>query len=321
MWLVKGWTYIQNVFLLILFVVVAIGQLTDRPIQFMDSQSLVPHPKYMDGVGYGKPAPVLLIVLDEYSSSEQVSSIAGDSSAFGINRKLEEKGWATGELYSQEESTIHSLASLFNFNLSEQTSFSKMSDYRVSEQCLMKCKLYDSLVSKQVKVVNRGIVDMGSAPALSRLYFYPRSFMELMLRHTVIRTLMTGKPYQYNVNLLERLPEEVAVAGGDESFFYVHLFMPHPPFAFGNEFPSRDITEENYIEYRKFTDGKLLELVNKLTAARNDLRIVVTGDHGFRRGALDARKVFAALYGFPAGTMQKIGSVQDLGSLIYASFR
>ena len=311
--------HVQNMFMVILFTVVSIGNIIDKPYPFLVGPKIRSKP--FEILRQDGNRPVMLIVLDEYQSSAELVRISGDTGYRWIDRRLEQRGWVVRDgLWSLETSTVHSLASLFNFNVSEGGDLSRASDYWVSQNCLFRCSLYDSLVSKNVLVVNKGIVDIGKARPFRRLYFYPRGFWELILRHTLLRTLMTAKPYPYNLDVLREVPEELRKMRSPRNFFYVHLFMPHPPYGFGREFPERSITRENYLDYRSFTDRKLISFVDTLLNIRKDLRIIVTGDHGFRRGGMDSCQVFSAFYGFSRPELDKVRSVQDLGSLVNSCY-
>ena len=49
----------------------------------------------------------------------------------------------------------------------------------------------------------------------------------------------------------------------------------------------------------------------------NKYRIILTGDHGYRGDdRINPQNTFTALYGFDKADVDKIKSVQDLGSLI-----
>jgi hypothetical protein len=64
--------------------------------------------------------PIILIVLDEYSSPDELYKIVKDSSVYNFSNTLEKKGWEVrNSSYTYESSTIHSISSLFNFNLSK----------------------------------------------------------------------------------------------------------------------------------------------------------------------------------------------------------
>jgi hypothetical protein len=53
----------------------------------------------------------------------------------------------------------------------------------------------------------------------------------------------------------------------------------------------------------------------------NKFRIILTGDHGYRGdNRINPHYTFAAFYGFDQVSIDKIQSVQDLGSLIYGGF-
>lgn len=103
--------------------------------------------------------------------------------------------------------------------------------------------------------------------------------------------------------------------------------MPHPPFY--HESPNISLTKinlTNYIKYWKFTNSLINSILNNQSHIQN-LKIIITGDHGFRNPILNKNdprlnknKTFLALYGFDNVNISEIKSVQDLGSLINSNF-
>ena len=86
-------------------------------------------------------------------------------------------------------------------------------------------------------------------------------------------------------------------------------------------FPIRTVNNLiNYKAYWNFTNQKLEPLLTSLIK-ENKYRIILTGDHGYRADIrINPHFTFTAFYGFNQESIDKIQSVQDLGSLIYGSF-
>lgn len=97
--------------------------------------------------------------------------------------------------------------------------------------------------------------------------------------------------------------------------------MPHSPFQFNPEFPKRDKNNLiNYFAFWNFTNNKMNKLLTSLIK-ENKYRIIFTGDHGYRgENLIDPNNTFTAFYGFNLEMIDKIHSVQDLGSLINGGF-
>ena len=105
------------------------------------------------------------------------------------------------------------------------------------------------------------------------------------------------------------------------TFIYLHLFMPHAPLQYEPEFKRKELKNLNdYIEYWRFSNKKLQEVLNRLTK-NNKMRIIFTGDHGLRGMPTNPNQTFTAYYGFDSLAIKKINSVQDVGILINDSFK
>ena len=231
--------------------------------------------------------PVLLIVSDEYNSPDNLYSIFNDSSLYQFSTQLKNDGWEVrNNSYSYENSTIHSVASILNFNLSLNKEY-KESDLAAIEYYYLKHSLLiDSLYKKDVKFINFGIFDINNNEKKSSLYIYPESFTENFLLY---------------------------------SCYMIHLYMPHAPLYYEPEFKKLELKNVNhYLQYWNFTNKKLTEMLIKLN--KNKYRIILTGDHGLRGMPTNPHTTFTAFYGFDSTALKSIHSVQDLGSLINGSF-
>ena len=53
----------------------------------------------------------------------------------------------------------------------------------------------------------------------------------------------------------------------------------------------------------------------------NNVRVIISGDHGFRSDLTDQKKTMAAFKGFEEKSIEQIRTVQDIGSLILHSMK
>jgi uncharacterized protein (DUF486 family) len=324
-----------NIFLLILSVVALGSSLTKEPSKAVALESIqsnyqpITHPSQ-------KTKPVILIVLDEYNSPDNLFELTKDSSIYSFNNWLKEKGWQTKTTsYSNELSTIHSMSSLFNFNLSQQKTYSAQSEEKIVVSKLYHAALADSIVKKGVAIYNYGIFDFGNTKPKSRLYLYPRNFIEAFLLHSTylaektktgsFQTKYLKNPPSYisdhNIEILDHLPSKLEEEKlPNTAFVYVHLYMPHYPFSLTPEFTNPETDNlKRYIAYWKFTNQKLQAILSELNKG-NRYRIILTGDHGLRESRTNPHHSFSAYYGFDGYDLDKIGSVQDIGSLINSAY-
>jgi hypothetical protein len=81
------------------------------------------------------------------------------------------------------------------------------------------------------------------------------------------------------------------------------------------------VTFKDYFNYWNFSNKVYTYLINDLTK-KNKFRIIFTGDHGYRgKDEINPNLTFTAFYGFDSSSINKIQSVQDIGSLINASYK
>lgn len=282
--------------------------------------------------GNSTEKPVILIITDEYSSPDELYKITNDSSFYEYSKSLQQKGWVIkNSFHSNETSTIHSISSLFNFNLSRSKVYSKQSVINIASNKLLTNNLCNSLKRKKVNIINFGIFDFGNSTALSDLYNYPKSYYDQFLLFSIyfeLRVLkinfnskvFTSMDYLYEVHNKFILNKICDTINDDRSFLYAHLYMPHAPFVYSQEFINCNTTTPNYIKYWRFTNQKVLKILKKLMIG-NKYRIIITGDHGYRSETkISGNNTFAAFYGFNKTDIDKIKSVQDLGSLINGYF-
>ncbi|MBY0482634.1 MAG: sulfatase-like hydrolase/transferase [Chitinophagaceae bacterium] len=325
----------QNVLFFILFVSTLISLFYDyKTIENIDGfKNSYQNIKTTDSVN----KPIILMISDEYNSPIGLSKAFRDSSVFDFSKMLVKKGWKVkNSFYSHETSTIHSLSSLFNFNLSHDSIYSKQNINQIGPKKLIKSLFADSLNKKHIEIINYGIFDLGNSNPLTRLYYYPKNFLEELLCYSVYPSIFynsdglklkglknTFYPSEgHNKIILSSLADTLSKQKNLNCFIYVHLFMPHGPMVLAPDFKLQIESPEHYLAYWKFTNKKLGILLDKITA-KNNCRIILTGDHGYRSdpSRINPKYTFTAFYGFDQKDVDQLKSVQDIGSLVNGYFK
>lgn len=277
---------------------------------------------------------VLLLVADEYSSPSELYNVFNDSSVFSFSESLKMRGWKVrNNLLSREVSTIHSIASLMNMNLSVDGSFGGVEPFIASEY-LINPLLLKNLQKKGIGFFNLSIFNIGNTQALTELYFYPQNFTELLFFNSAYlllqRRIKEIELDKKNINkTMVELHNNKILNGIDfntnnrknlNSFVYAHLYMPHSPIRFYDEIRIDEYNLENYYKYWNHSNNKIDFLLQKLTKY-NRYKIILIGDHGFRSDSrVNPNITFAAFYGFAEDELKRIESVQDIGLIIDSSF-
>jgi hypothetical protein len=192
---------------------------------------------------------------------------------------------------------------------------------------LLKCDLYDSIYKKKGQIINYGIFDVGNTKPFTRLYNYPENFIEQLLLNScysffvkkaeLLNTLKNGIDSYPSENharkIFKRIKDKIKE---EKSLLYIHFLMPHGPLVYNPEFKLRKGNTTNYIAFWNFTNTKLKVILNNLIK-QNKYRIIITGDHGYRFDKkMNPHNTFTAFFGFDTKDIDKMKSVQDLGSLI-----
>ena len=331
-----AFNYAINIFMLILFALnlganipELIGKAKDQDIPPPTATNI-----HFDTKDSLSNKPIILIITDEYSSPDELYNLFRDSSLYDFSRELTQTGWVVrNRSLSYDTSTIHSLSSLFNFNLSESGYYTTVSLFTASSH-LMHCTLGDSLERKNIGVVNFGIFDFNQSRPLTRLYPYPKTYLEALLYNSLLTVVKQntgsmnpagfGEDFSadpvHNRKILETLPDSLQRLTSNNYFIYAHLLMPHLPYDYFNEFNSGRGTA-GYLAFWKFTNKKVLPFIKSLQQG-DRYRIILTGDHGYRDDSrIHSSYTATAFYGFDEKDVEKIKSVQDLGALINAYFK
>lgn len=271
---------------------------------------------------------ILLIILDEYASPIELDKLNRNLSNHTFSKKLMSSGWKVNKsFYSHETKTIKSISSLFNLNLSQNPNFIKK-NFKFCEPYFINTTLISSLATKEVNFINWGIFNINYHKAISNdIYPFPITFNELFFSNSIVNILI------YNFNNYNERPvnkHNIKIFNFFEnyiipphSFVYSHLLMPHAPFDFYSEFRyDNNISyDSNYINYWHFTNKKLSKYLTHIKRNNPNLKIILTGDHGYRDNEMiNSNYTFAAFWGFTSNELKDIHSVQDIGKLISISF-
>ena len=287
---------------------------------------------------------VLLLILDEYSFDPPITHTTKYRSLFN---HLGSIGWIVKKKFKSDEiATTISIASLFNYNLKKVfntdtlNAFAEIDKLQIAGDKIKDSFLINDLESKKIKIYNFSFFDFNNYPAKFRILPISRNFLELLLQGTLYFQIRTGAGV-FNLQNI-RDPNEAGINDYNNSvllslsrqlnnykpntFIYAHLLMPHAPISFtptiypyGKKFPFGANNFENYHAYRQFTNDLILDLLLKIKHD-SKLKIIISGDHGYRAAQADRNFTSAAFYGFDKAQVKSVSTIQDIGILINKTF-
>jgi len=289
-----------------------------------------------------KKSPVILIILDELSSSKEIFKYTQDSLDYQFDKQLIDYGFNSFDSFkSLSRNTKYSMPSLFNFNLHnslifkeyENGEFGNRSEANVNFQVnelFKKNLLLDSLSGKNIKINSYGLVSFKNHPKYLNDYLWNLtteqksiSSFEKILRLTffgfVEKKLKEQIRYDFfRKDVLDNLNSFIPL---ENNFYYFHLYVPHEPFEYFDEFKiDNNLSQlEKHIRFKRFFLPKVLNILKQDKFKKS--RIIISGDHGFRSDTLiDKYKTSLYLKGYDHIDNVNSFTVQDLGYLINKSF-
>jgi len=283
-------------------------------------------------------SPVILIILDEYASDKSLK-ITDNSFRDSMN----DLGFLYyDDIKTNEPYTYYAMPSLFNFNLNNSDisvfkkeripkSINTPKNNFLLNNLFKNNSLKDSLDSKNIKVESYGLMNFSSNQInnLSEYLWEPHlefNFEEIA-KSTILNFLYTKESVLERSDKVDKFRNDVfeklkKISPIKNTFYYFHIYLPHDPFRFNNEFYyNKQITEtENYISFREFLQNKLIEILDEGNFI--DSRIIIAGDHGYRKNdSIDQLSTSVFLKGYNKKNILNEFNVQDLGYLIYNSFK
>lgn len=291
--------------------------------------------------------PIILIVLDELSSSQEIFNITKDSIDFKLNNYLTKNEFISKNNFkSLSLRTSISIPSLFNFNFHNNIKKDSIENIDKGLQVLEGYSdlirnnlLVDSLNKKNITSYSFGITSFSKGINNDSFYYYwdnknpNQKTYERIINKTIIGTFLSNikrETSQYDKFRKDGLNFLSNTNFNEKSFYYFHLYFPHDPFSYYEEYPAKNlnyytISENKYLEehinYRRWFTIKFIEIIDKIITKNNNVRIIITGDHGFRFNKKINPEYTDSYYrGFDLINIDSYNFIQDLGYLIYKSF-
>ena len=288
--------------------------------------------------------PVILIILDGLSSSEEIFKHTKDSIDLKLDFSLKKRGYKViSNARTESLRTTISLPSLFNFNL--HNSIDKDSIENIDkglqtidgfQEIFNENLLVDSLLTRSVKSYSFGVGEFTRGINNDDFCYLwgdscYSSSLENIISKTIIEAIIHGldrdteKVNLFRKNSLEQLENLVPA---QKSFYYFHLFFPHDPYSYFEEYPNvrlnyLTISEEEYlsehIKYKRWFVDKFIDLIED--ADFQNSRIIIAGDHGFRHNKSIAPELTNIyLKGYNSINANNDITVQQIGNIILESF-
>jgi len=288
--------------------------------------------------------PVILIILDGLSSSEEIFKHTKDSIDLKLDFDLKKRGYKViSNARTESLRTTISLPSSFNFNL--HNSIDKDSIENIDkglqtidgfQEIFHENLLVDSLLTRSVKSYSFGTGEFTRGINNDDFCYLwgdscYGSSLDNIISKTIIETIIHGldrdteKVDLFRKNSLEQLENLVPA---QKSFYYFHLFFPHDPYSYFEEYPNvglnyLTISEEEYlsehIKYKRWFVDKFIDLIEDDDFQNS--RIIIAGDHGFRHNKSIAPELTNIyLKGYNSINANNDITVQQIGNIILESF-
>ncbi len=310
---VRGVMYLNTLFFILIFFEIA--QLTGKnfskkqmPNELMaevnNADSLMPKPS------------VYLILLDEYAGAESLKKYYGFENRLFIGQ-LEESGFnVTKKSYGNYDYTVLSIASMLNgeyLKFAGTGSVYNNKNYIAALNAIYHNKTFRTFKQLGYKTTNYSPFDIEESeseysnsylPAKSSLMLHPTVFNEIieLLPFYVARKLKAKKwlanmfkeKIATNYQLIEKVINESSKSDTIPAFYYVHLMMPHAPFAvdssgdinmsfLGAASMNTETKRQAYFQYLVHTNKVILSFIRKLQKnTKGEAVIMVISDHGSR---------------------------------------
>ena len=302
---------------------VSSNEVKDLEVKY-DSRISEVHPINASGSKDSKKN-ILLLILDEYSPLSEVRKYASDTVKINLlDNYLKSKGFSVITNRTLKTLTVNSLNMFFN-QKSKLTFRNESSENAHNE--LRYSSVISNLKGKGYTFKNFGFFTIGnSIPSLAYRNPYRKPDYAKLLNYSILPYIMANlredstSNGDYNkivesesLNYLSTLPPN------QSTLVYVHFLMPHGPFYWEDEFSYKKRNLINYIEFWNFCNVKTIKYLDSIKDLTT-YKIIITGDHGFKFNGrfIDAYLTMSAFYNFNKEEIERISTVQDIGSLLLA---
>ena len=278
------------------------------------------------------------------SSTKEIFKHTKDSVDLKINNFFSSNKYIIkDEFLSKTKRTSLSIPSLFNFNIHQNINNDSL---EIVDKGLMIIRgfgnltfenlLVDSLYTKNVQSHSYGIRAFKNGINKEDFFYYwggdeKNGVFKNFFYKTIIGTFFknakrrTEKDDKFRKHALNALEETILK---ENNFYYFHLYFPHDPYSYYDEYPARNlnyyaINETEYlnehIKYKRWFTEKLINIMSQ--EKFKNARIIITGDHGFRfNKSFNPFHTSGFFKGYSNKSLDQIESVQDIGHLILNSF-
>jgi len=260
----------------------------------------------------GCPQPdVYIIIADEYAGNKELKDVFNfDDSSF-LNQLTGRNFHILPTSSSNYNFTPYSIASTLNMDYLDLDRTGKQPLLTYTYETIRNNRLLEFLQYNHYKFYNYSVFDFTGQPALTQESFLPvktklitsQTFLSRLqkeLRFLLVTRFKSEQEIRKNIyyhrdnneKLFQRTLQIAEEKIKQPKFVLTHLMMPHYPYYYdrdGNEFAYETLGEgnqsnqHNYIEYLRYSNKKLLELVDHiLKNSPAPPLIVLMGDHGFR---------------------------------------
>jgi hypothetical protein len=299
--------YLNLLFILLIALDMPRLFLTDKKTE---TQSIVSNASFCDTCE--KP-DIYLLIADEYADSSSLQQIFSFNNS-SFQQALRKRGFHVVEdSRSNYNFTPFAVASLFQMDYLKgiRGRNQDLSDRNKCYQWINSAGILNFFERNGYEIRNHSVFNLANKPTVA-----PQNYIligkDMIVSHTFLSRLDRDLRYHLVVTLkleseinrisyfmhhcnqllLSRLLEEPKRQTPKPRFVYAHLTMPHYPYYFrsnGEPNPIELLQEgqqsrkKEYIEYLQFTNGLLLETIDRiLTSSRKPPIILLMGDHGFR---------------------------------------
>ena len=298
--------------------------------------------------------PIILLICDGLTSTNELYNLTNNYQDLEFDNFLKLNDYEViHDFESQSIWTQFSLTSLLNFNFHNKSDTIKklevLKENKVFQDDFRKLirqnLLVDSLSSIGIKSYSFGVLPFSNSVKTNNVihlwkkigfnfdieFFRGNRLLQNIFHKSVMNFIdsryLNGKTYVYDSDRKNTLYGLRNFNFEDNSFYYFHYYAPHSPFSYFDQFKLLDEDNNlsdhdlliNHAKYRRFMLKKLTEVLS--LPKFNNVRIIITGDHGFRSNLTDERITMSAFKGFEKKSINQIRTVQDIGSLILHSMK
>ena len=292
--------------------------------------------------------PLIFIIVDGLTTSSEIYSVTNDTLDLEFEKYLISNKYKVLNKFKSESAwTQFSLTSLFNFNLHKSDTLKKLELLETNNvfEKDFRTLIHQNLLVDSLNKYGVNSYSYGSWPFMKAkksenvLYLWKKiqfNFdIEFLKEYKILKSIfhksvlnfidsrfLNGKNFVFDTYRKITLDNLETLNFKSNTFYYFHFLAPHDPYSYFDEFPYLEKNNNDFmthVNYRRFMMRKLTKTLS--LDKFNNVKIILSGDHGLRSNYTNDKLTMAAFRGFEEEIISKLRSVQDLGSLIFYSFK